>query len=281
MASYSVVERIAKLLRLAVKHPDTHEGQTAMAIARGLMAKHGINVELDDDSKPAPPPNTGGWVDVGRYASREVWRNTLADLVSVLFGIMYGWKATIDGEVQLGMCDPQSETGYLDGAVDYFRSLELLVEQSRPLTLLGIREAYGNEAWIIDVYRRGIADAIVQRLASEPRLRKPPEPPPPPGPQLPPRHPTPSEVAAGIFEPAVVRFRKDRKALPESKAETALVLCSSFTMPREDVADVPPNEVPLDEGPQIHASDFSPTRMVYLTGVSVGRSLFVPRPRRP
>lgn len=265
MAEQSLIDRIAKLLRLAEKHPDTPEGKSARAIALRLMAKHGIEVELGDI--PIEQNRNAGWVDVERYPKRDLWRDRLADLVSTLFEVSYGWRPTIDGEAQLGMRDPLDDDLHLQAAIRYFRTLENLVEASQP----GIRDMYGNTPWVVDLYRRGIVDAMVQRLGNKPRAgsesrRKALK-------AIQDHDVDPSTVPgpATHHENADVTIRSDAPS-----TSTALVHVRKFTAPREEAPPTPVADVPVNEGRRVDPSPLSPSRVIYMSGFTIGQSMWIP-----
>jgi hypothetical protein len=174
MASADVIKRITWLLRIAARTSDTPEGQNeirnAAAMARELMDKHGIEVDLDAPLESEP--SAEGWITAGEYPSRDLWREILAWKLAQVYEIHYDWRPiVINGAVELGFCDPLGHEAHTRAAIETFHGFEHLVmrEPIRVSPMLAMRFRMDD---VVGIYRAGLVNGYAMSLRDT-KVRRP------------------------------------------------------------------------------------------------------------
>lgn len=259
------ITKITHLLRIADRHPDTDEGKTARAIAERLMLQHGVEVDLskDDEQDGVGSSIRSEWIDVGIYDRRDGWRARLADAIGSMFGVVVGWRGTVDGQAGLGMTDPELDEDHLVAAVSYFYTLERII-MSVPIpriipTTFGMMHVDPRDQRVATLIRRGVSDAILEYLG-----------------QLPPIRSRPSNDVVVDEADVVQRSTLAIEGEPATTDSVSLVRMRRITVPRhEEIQTIPP---PIPIADEFAGSATSDEVRIYSMGVLKGRQLHIPRP---
>jgi len=259
------IAKITRLLRIADRHPDTDEGKTARAIAERLMLQHGVEVDLSevDDPDASVASTESQWIDVGVYDRRDGWRARLADAIGVMFGVVVGWRGTVDGQAGLGMTDPELDADHLVAAISYFYTLERIV-MSVPIpriipTTLGMMHVAPDDPRVSTLIRRGVSDAILEYLG-----------------RLPPIRSRPSNDVVVEDADVVQRSTLAIEGEPATTESVSMVRIRRITVPRhEEIQTIPP---PIPIADEFAGEATSDEARIYSMGVLKGRRLHIPRP---
>lgn len=179
MASDDVVERIVKLLRQAADSDGTTEGDNAAAraseIARKLMEKHGVQVILGDIPPEEQPRSREVGESFGLFDSREIWLEELAHGIGWIFDVTPVWYWHDTGQVGLVVFDPFGDADRLQRARHVFDDvLRTIYDRQIPGFLRLERPIEPSKARRI--FRAGMSQTVVSRLASSGRVPRPPDP---------------------------------------------------------------------------------------------------------
>jgi|GEM_PF-4526393 len=166
-----IVDKIAKLLRLARDRNGTVEGETVLRTAQRLMDEHQIEVDLEEMDEPeiihaADPLVT---VEVGRYHEVQPWRQHVMTFVQMIYRVGATWEPNAES-VTLWIFAPMTAKDRLHRAATYYTRLDAAIHAaSRHVP----RYVAHNGVYIavdvrhpkpVSMFRRGIADGCISSL---------------------------------------------------------------------------------------------------------------------
>lgn len=166
----AVVDKIAKLLRMAKDRAGSPEGETFLRRAQIAMEKARITVELNDDGDVYRAVADDDISEVaGVYPEIESWRQHVVTLIQMLYGIQAFWTNGLE-DTSLIFSAPANRQRALRSALEYYAKLTRVIDEASlhcPTQINTGVQAYSvrrRDPRVIRLFRRGVVDVWVMAI---------------------------------------------------------------------------------------------------------------------